>query len=687
MVFEVMLAKILEGYLGDYIENLDTKNLRVALWGGNVELENLRFKSSALADVSSSLSVKAGFLRKLKLFVPWNSFYTQTVKVEVDGLYLLIVPKSDVKYDREKVENENYDIKMRQIRRVEIMRKEQENMALQQKDNVDISKETNTFAERLQMHIVRNLDLTIKNIHIRMEDQSTKPNSPFTFGLTLSTIQLKTTDENWQPATLASDAPFVNKLVEVVKFSLYWNSSDKCLSQLPNDKIINELENLIPNDQTTTAMDFILSPMSVDAKLKMDTKPKLKNFKEPMIILNTTLKTIRLNLITSQYFDMLDFMEAYEFRSKTFKYAPYRHWLEEGEASRSKRRWKFAIDAILDDTVKPKFDCWKWENMKIHLKMCREYRKLFVRESTNKLSDVDAARMRELELKLNIFNLTLVRSSAQKEVDKRLEDLQKKKTWGAWVQSFWKQEEETVELSEEVTEAEKSKLFEAIGYVGDETSYSSYPKEYIQAVAEFTLSELSLTFWKSLNNGRSSKGNTQILTAQVLDSFVKLSRRPTLNAFKTDLQMKEVRFLGLDEGNGPAPLVVTNETGSVNDALLSASFETNPMNSDAKFFFGANCSSVGIYYHSESINCLVSSFVTRDRKQLSSMKAAAYSTYVEAKQRTKLLLKHNLEHVKLLDIDIYLRSSYFILPNLGKYSKYVYIISKHFGAVAFTNLY
>ena len=50
---------------------------------------------------------------------------------------------------------------------------------------------SNTFAERMQLHVIRNLELMIQNIHIVYEDRITKPTHPFAVGITLNYIKLQ----------------------------------------------------------------------------------------------------------------------------------------------------------------------------------------------------------------------------------------------------------------------------------------------------------------------------------------------------------------------------------------------------------------------------------------------------------------------------------------------------------------
>lgn len=53
------------------------------------------------------------------------------------------------------------------------------------------------------------------------------------------------------------------------------------------------------------------------------------------------------------------------------------------------------------------------------------------------------------------------------------------------------------------------------------------------------------------------------------------------------------------------------------------------------------------------------------KNSVSRVKQVAYSTYTDVKHRSFLLMKHNLEKIKVLDIDLDIESSYFLLPESG----------------------
>lgn len=70
---------------------------------------------------------------------------------------------------------------------------------------LDKPKADDGFVERLIAHIIKNVQLKIRNIHIRYEDKITQPGKPFCLGITLKNLEMVTTDETWNP-TLVQEA-------------------------------------------------------------------------------------------------------------------------------------------------------------------------------------------------------------------------------------------------------------------------------------------------------------------------------------------------------------------------------------------------------------------------------------------------------------------------------------------------
>jgi hypothetical protein len=112
----------------------------------------------------------------------------------------------EVKYDADRDEKEQHEAKMKEVHKVEDLRKQREAESKNDTLNVlfyrlvmidpvlenenDLDKTNDTFVERMQLQVVRNLELSIRNVHIVYEDRSTKPNHPFAFGITLNYVTL-----------------------------------------------------------------------------------------------------------------------------------------------------------------------------------------------------------------------------------------------------------------------------------------------------------------------------------------------------------------------------------------------------------------------------------------------------------------------------------------------------------------
>lgn len=113
--------------------------------------------------------------------------YTESVKASIDGLTILVAPKSSLSFDEDLDKKELRDRKLKEVKRLIELEKSKAKTNLEQDDD----QKSDTFGERIQMQVMRNLELEIKNIHIRYEDDFTKPKHPFSAGVTLNSIEIK----------------------------------------------------------------------------------------------------------------------------------------------------------------------------------------------------------------------------------------------------------------------------------------------------------------------------------------------------------------------------------------------------------------------------------------------------------------------------------------------------------------
>lgn len=116
------------------------------------------------------LNVLEGHLGQLTLQIPWSNLKGKPVKVLIEDVYLLAGPQTDQNYDEAEEERRAQAVKLEKLQNAEL---------LQERTSAGMSEEeqqkTQSFAESLTTKILDNLQITVKNIHIRYEDAASTP--------------------------------------------------------------------------------------------------------------------------------------------------------------------------------------------------------------------------------------------------------------------------------------------------------------------------------------------------------------------------------------------------------------------------------------------------------------------------------------------------------------------------------
>jgi vacuolar protein sorting-associated protein 13A/C len=151
------------------------------------------------------------------------------------------------------------------------------------------------------MQIMRNLELQIRNVHVRYEDNYTKPEHPFSFGITLNSIEIKTADENWLPTYLKENTTIINKLVALNSLAIYCDSDDDLFFTSTEKKLNSQsLLDMIASDKRSPVkvdnLKYMLNPMSITSKVILNVKPKLENYQKPMFDIDILLESVLLDL-------------------------------------------------------------------------------------------------------------------------------------------------------------------------------------------------------------------------------------------------------------------------------------------------------------------------------------------------------------------------------------------------------
>lgn len=657
MVFESVAVELVNYVLGDYIENLDTSQLKLGIWGGDINLKDLDIKQSAIDDLDLPFRVSYGHIEKLTLKIPWQSLYSATYSATVEGIYMVIVPKSGVKYDAAKEQKLQREAKQRELARIELVKQQEA-----EKDKPKEEKQ-DTFVEKLAAQIIKNLQIRIRNIHIRYEDNFTIPEHPFSFGITLYNLSFDTTNEEWEPCVLDVSARIVHKLVDISSFGLYWNADCKLFMEQEQSKIKSLLQETISNEAVRPAdVSYMLGPITSLAKLTMDTKPETNNYSTTGMVLDILMAEISIGISKRQFQDMLALSESVNRMTVAAHYRKYRP--DVPVHNNAKRWWHFAYEAILEEHVRRRRRNWSLKHMHEHVLKVKNYKTQYKVKLQSKQSSES---LKLLEDELDVFNITLARRQAELEVEEQLLNAPKQ----SWLSSWWFGGDQTSAASptqdiakqfeKAMTPAEKEKLYAAIGYQ-ENSSAPIYPVTYVAKKLNFLLKNFSLAIHDE------ARAKTIIVQVIVNDMSASFEERPRTEAIKLESKIEKFRVLGFPQEPSDFCTLISSEIvqGNEKKTLLSFLFETNPIDEKCDQRVHLFAEPVEMVYDAAVIAALVEVFSPPEQATLDKLQAQAVSKLNDIKAMSATGLQHAIEQQKALEVVVDLKPSYLVVHEGGR---------------------
>ena len=168
MVFENIVASILEKHLGQYVLGLKKENLKIAVKNGTVFLENLEVNKMAFESLNIPITVKRGCIGKLQVCIPWTSLEKDPTSLIIQDICLLLTPKES-KFDKDYKTKEEIT-KQKALQILQLTKQE-----IYEAPKEAPKKDKKKFIDKIQEKVLRNVIIEVKNIHIRFEDELSSP--------------------------------------------------------------------------------------------------------------------------------------------------------------------------------------------------------------------------------------------------------------------------------------------------------------------------------------------------------------------------------------------------------------------------------------------------------------------------------------------------------------------------------
>lgn len=577
-MLEGLVANLLNRFLGMYVSNFDAKQLNVGIWSGDVKLRNLQLRKEALDQLHLPLNVVEGYLGSLTLAIPWSNLKGKPVRINIEDVFLLAAPREDADYDPVEQEKREHALKMEKLDSAEIL-KERNTEGMSQEEQ----QKSQSFTSSFVTAIVDNVQISVKNIHIRYEDSISDPGHPFALGITLEGFDAISTDGEWQPTFIQSASDVTHKLASLKSLSVYWDTDTKLLGSgkgseaaVNHDEFMEKLRSLIVkgDDPEVANHQFILKPVTGRAGLELD---KTGSPDRPKVKARLLFDELGFVLDEDQYRDALMLVDLFHY---FIRHQEYKKFQPKSRPKEDPRAWlKFAGQSVLD-RIHDRHKKWSWAFFKERRDDRLRYIELFKKKKKEeKLSPDEADDLSVLEHKLSYEDLRFWRSLARNQLRKEnvAHKPAHKQTWSSWIWGGAKATEASDDS--QMNEDQRQELYSAINFdekksLADEIDR---PREYVKMKVDLSLRTGSFTL------KRDPHGKKLETVRLLFDGF------KTTFLQRTDSMLVDLTLDGMRLYDGTTPDSLFPQIIRIKDAApISQSQRIQELNDDFEDRFAAD---------------------------------------------------------------------------------------------------
>ena len=248
---------LVEKYLSNFVE-IDTSQTKASIFSGIINLKNLKIKQEIFKSINLPyFEVVNGYIGNLLIKLKMPRFYKYPINVEVDKVFIHIRQITiDKKMKDEEIKSmEEY--KYRVLKNEEELRQNWENVG---------KEESNIFQQ-----IMNDLQVEIKQVIIHIDDTISYKAVPYTLGLILNKLVIKTTkkdydlEENITENILQQKVKY--KVFNVDNFSIYLDCFDN-IDDFNNQKLAKITKNKDINKQLAQYYEYCLDEFKISMKNK-----------------------------------------------------------------------------------------------------------------------------------------------------------------------------------------------------------------------------------------------------------------------------------------------------------------------------------------------------------------------------------------------------------------------------------
>ena len=686
-MLEGLVANLLNRFLGMYVKNFDAKQLNVGIWNGDVKLRNLQLRREALDQLHLPVNVVEGHLGQLTMSIPWTNLRGKPVRINIDDVFLLAAPKEDAEYNEEEEAKRANDVKLEKLENAELL-KARNSEGLSQEEQ----QKSQSFTESVTTAILDNLQVSIKNIHVRYEDSIASPGHPFALGLTLREFSAVSTDKDWRPSYIQSATGTTNKLAVLNSLAFYWNTEAALFGSGKGEQVGAEaqgdgheamIEKFRKSMTEGENPQYMLKPVSGRAAVELDKTGKAD---KPKVKARLLFDELGFVLDDTQYRDALMMVDLFHY---FIRHQEYKKLQPKSTPKEDPKAWlRFAFRAVYTK-IQDRNRLTSWAYIRERRDDRIRYIELFKkRKKEEKLTPEEIEENTNLERKLSYEDLRFWRSLARNQLRKENAGVKKPAPKQTWTQWAWgkKPEEEHKDDDTSLSEEQRKELYDAIDWDEKKAIAESVdlPRESVKLQVESSLQAGSFTL------KRDPHGQASEILSVMFDNFqAKALQRP--DSFLADISLGGMRINDGTTVGSLFPQIVNfkdSTAGSVKssiedvaaedanpnqqkdkakaaeEALFHLVFEQNPLDESADSKLDMKVKSVEVIYNPQFIVEVANFFKPPERhmESIGALLETAGATVEGIRQQTRAGLEFALEEHKTLNANLDIQAPLIVVP-------------------------
>lgn len=665
-MLESLVAGVLNRTLGSYVENFDPNQLNIGIWSGDVKLRNLKLKKESLDKLNLPIDMKCGHLGQLTLQIPWSNLKGLPVKVLIEDVYLLAAGRIPESINNEEDVQRELNVKKQKLDSLEVIQTQKDQIA------VESDEKNQSFIESLTTKIIDNLQITIRNIHIRYEDEDAFSKYPYAVGATLNELSAVSTDGEWIPSFIEGVSSISKKLMTLDSLTVYWDTEhpDSIYSENEED-VLNRMKEIIQiNSSNDSNVEYLLEPVVGEGRLTVNKLGSQEN--QPHYELDLFFEQFKVALTSLQYRDILDTIARVNWYQKTYKFKKFRPTVSIEE---DPKKWlKYAFQCVYDDIHQRHYKS-TWEYMAKRRDQRVEYVDLWYKkiENINGLTVEDKENLERLEVECEYDDLKFYRSMARVKYKKshppntKAKAASQEKGWFSW----WggaPAENNEIPSDLQITEEQKTEFFDAIEFDESKTVTESLdiPRERVMTAVGCKLNTGSFTIKQSHNTvpiAEFVSSGCQADFFQRKDSYYVGFK---LNEFKVEDGSESTLYKHIVSVKPFENQMNAQEVKEEieRDPLFQVSYEHNPLDETADSELLAKLTSMTIFHNPKFIGQIVKFFQPPKAHEdtFGNLLNAAESTLSDFTKMTRIGIQSAFENHKTINCKMDLQAPLVVLP-------------------------